>query len=144
MQQKFGGELCILRRGHHHHHQRTHARRAAAGQQAAVEWRVEEQQASLLPGGGQLSRSAHRRREERETALSHSCQMGIARFLDCMCLALQASGLWLHYATLQNLIPSFPWIAVAPPRPPPWRNPRKRRDQILPSGNLGPRHRSWA
>ena len=45
-----------------------------------------------------------------------------------------ASGLWLRYATLQNLIPSFPWIA--PPRPPPWRNPRKGRDQILPSGNL--------
>ena len=38
-------------------------------------------------------------------------------------------------ATLQNLIPSFPWIAT--PRPPPWRNPRKGRDQILPSGNLG-------
>ena len=52
-----------------------------------------------------------------------------------MCLALRASGLWLRYATLQNLIPSFPWIA--PPRPPPWRNPRKGRDQILPSGNLG-------
>ena len=34
---------------------------------------------------------------------------------------------------LQNLIPSFPWIA--PPGPPPWRNPRKGRDQILPSGN---------
>ena len=50
-----------------------------------------------------------------------------------MCLALRASGLWLRYATLQNLIPSFPWIA--PPRPPPWRNPRKGRDQILPSGN---------
>ena len=44
-----------------------------------------------------------------------------------------ASGLWLRYAKLQNLIPSFPWIA--PPRPPPWRNPRKGRDQILPSGN---------
>ena len=28
-----------------------------------------------------------------------------------MCLALRASGLWLRYATLQNLIPSFPWIA---------------------------------
>ena len=28
-----------------------------------------------------------------------------------MCLALWASGLWLRYATLQNLIPSFPWIA---------------------------------
>ena len=38
-------------------------------------------------------------------------------------------GLWLCYATLQNLIPSFPWNA--PPRPPPWRNPRKGRDQIL-------------
>ena len=43
--------------------------------------------------------------------------------------------LWLRYATLQNLIPSFLWIA--PPTPPPWRNPRKGRDQILPSGNLG-------
>ena len=28
-----------------------------------------------------------------------------------MCLALRASGLWLRYAALQNLIPSFPWIA---------------------------------
>ena len=27
-------------------------------------------------------------------------------------------GLWLRYATLRNLIPSFPWIE--PPRPPPW------------------------
>ena len=61
----------------------------------------------------------------------HRCQMAIARFLDRMCLALRASRLWLRYATLQNLIPSFPWIA--PPRPPPWRNPRKGRDQILPS-----------
>ena len=31
--------------------------------------------------------------------------------LDRKCLALRASGLWLRYATLQNLIPSFPWIA---------------------------------
>ena len=60
--------------------------------------------------------------------------MAIAGFLVGMCLALRASGLWLRYATLQNLIPSFPWIA--PPRPPPWRNARKGRDQILPSGNL--------
>ena len=52
-----------------------------------------------------------------------------------MCLALWAFRLWLRYVTLQNLIPSFPWIA--PPRPPPWRNPRKGRDQILPSCNLG-------
>ena len=43
------------------------------------------------------------------------------------------SGFWTM-ATLQNLIPSFPWIA--PPHPPPWHNPRKGRDQILPSGNL--------
>ena len=60
--------------------------------------------------------------------------MAIARFIDCMGLALRASGLWLRHATLQNLIPSFPWIA--PPCPPPWRNPRKGRDQILPSGSL--------
>ena len=58
--------------------------------------------------------------------------MAIARFLDRMCRALRTSGLWLRYIALQNLIP---WIA--PPCPPPWRNPRKRRDQILPSGNLG-------
>ena len=63
------------------------------------------------------------------------CQMAIARFLDRMCMALRASGLWLRYATLQNLIPSFPWIA--PQRPPPWHNQRKGRDKILPSGNTG-------
>ena len=49
--------------------------------------------------------------------------MVIAKFLDSMCLALRASGLWLRYAALQNLIPSFPW---------------QGRDQILPSGNTGP------
>ena len=58
--------------------------------------------------------------------------MAIARVLDRKCLALWASGLRLRYTALQNLIPSFPWIT--PPRPPPWRNPRKGRDQILPSG----------
>ena len=62
------------------------------------------------------------------------CQMAIAGFLDLMCLALQASGLWLRYTTLHYLILSFPWIA--PPRSPPWRNPRKERDQNLLSGNL--------
>ena len=46
--------------------------------------------------------------------------------------------LWLRYATLQNWIPSFPWIA--PPCPPLWRNPRKGRDRILPSGNLADDH----
>ena len=39
------------------------------------------------------------------------CQIAMARFLDRICLAPWASGLWLRYATLQNLIPSFPWIA---------------------------------
>ena len=71
---------------------------------------------------------------ELKPSQGHGCQMAIARFLDRMCLALRASGLWLRCATLQNLIPSFPWIA--PPRPPPRRNPRKGRDQILPSSNL--------
>ena len=41
----------------------------------------------------------------------HGCQISIAAFLNTMCLALRASGLWLRYAVLQNLIPSFPWIA---------------------------------
>ena len=49
--------------------------------------------------------------------------MAIAGFLARICLALLASGLWLRCATLQNC-------------PPPWRNPRKGRDQILPSGIL--------
>ena len=62
----------------------------------------------------------------------------VAKSLYCMLMALRASGLWLRYAAQQNLIPSFPWIA------PGWRtwegNPRKGRDQILPSGN--PRYTS--
>ena len=59
----------------------------------------------------------------------HGCQMAIARFLDRMCMALRASGLWLRYATLQNWIPSFPWIV------PGWR----AWGAILPSGNLAAR-----
>ena len=35
-------------------------------------------------------------------------EMAIARFLDRMCLALRASGLWLRYAALQNLIGLHP------------------------------------
>ena len=57
------------------------------------------------------------------------CQMVLDEYLDRMCLALRASGLWLCYAALQNLIPSLPWIA--PPLSPPWRNPRKGKDKIL-------------
>ena len=41
----------------------------------------------------------------------HGYQLGIAKFLDSWLLALWASGLCLRYATLHNLISSFPWIA---------------------------------
>ena len=68
--------------------------------------------------------------DHEQAAGLHGCQMAIARFLDWKCLALRP--------TLQNLTPSFPWIA--PPRPPLWRNPRKGRDRILPSGNLADDH----
>ena len=93
-------------------------------------------QSNLAPA---LTKARERERErerekDRERERGHGCQMAIAGFIHCMCLALRASGLWLRYATLQNLIPSFPWIV--PPRPPPWHDPRKGRDQILPSGNL--------
>ena len=82
-----------------------------------------------------LARCCRNLREIAKASVCHGCQIAIARFLYNMFLALRASGLWLRSATLQNLILSFPYIA--PPRPPPWRNPRKKRDQILPSGNLG-------
>ena len=52
---------------------------------------------------------------------------GYSQILIIVCVwPFGLGGLWLRYATLQNLIPSFPWIA--PPRPPPWRNPRQGRD----------------
>ena len=101
-------------------------------------WRKRVQHESCSQSLSQREGRRHRSKFVRVAAAlmdgSHGCQMTIARFLDPVCLALRASGLWLHYATLQNLIPSFPWIV--PPRPPPWHNPRKGRDQILPSGNL--------
>ena len=60
---------------------------------------------------------------------------GYSRIFRIICVwPFGLEGLWLRYAALQNLIPSFPWIA--PPHPPPRHNPRKGRDQILPSGNL--------
>ena len=52
----------------------------------------------------------------------HGCQRAIARFLDCMCLALLASGLWLRSATLQN------WIAPGLEGVGAQSNPRKGRD----------------
>ena len=79
--------------------------------------------------------SSHRSKDvEKKRDSEKGCQMAIVRFLDGMCLSLLPSVLWLCYSALQNLIPSFPWIA--PPCPPPWHNPRKGRDQILPSGNI--------
>ena len=67
-----------------------------------------------------IGKECTRVRRQRNHALLrgriHGCQMAIGGFLDHMCLALWASGLWLCYAALQNLIPSFPWI-VPPPTP---------------------------
>ena len=42
---------------------------------------------------------------------NHGSQMAIAGFLESYVFGLRASGLWLRYAMLENLIPSFPWIA---------------------------------
>ena len=78
---------------------------------------------------GRGSRGARGAREG-----NNGCQMAIAKFLDFRHLALGASGLWLCYSTLQNLIPSVPWIASPPSNP---AQSRKGRDQTLPSGNLG-------
>ena len=73
---------------------------------------LEENRVAVKPEHDEFSESVA------EFMQRHGCQMAIASFLDRMCLALWASGLWLRYAALQNLIPSFPWIAP-PPRPPP-------------------------
>ena len=59
-------------------------------------------------------RSVVNRANRRGAGLDHGCQMAVARFLDHMCLALGVSGPWIRYATLLNLIPSFPWIAPKP------------------------------
>ena len=70
-----------------------------------------------------------------QKSIHHGCQMAIARFLDRMCLALRASGLWLRYAMLQNRISSFPFLGLRQGGG--CGSARKGRDQILPSGNLG-------
>ena len=43
-------------------------------------------------------------------AVLHGCQMAIAKFLDCRLWPFGIEGLWLRNATLQHMIPSFPWI----------------------------------
>ena len=62
----------------------------------------------------------------------HVFQMAITNFLDRFCLALRA---WRTMApltaTLRSKIRSLPFLGLPPPRPPPWRNPRKGRDQIM-------------
>ena len=55
--------------------------------------------------------ASSRRTSTSSSSTRHGCQMAIVGFLDRMCLALRASGLWHRFAALQNLIPSFPWIA---------------------------------
>ena len=70
----------------------------------------------------------------------HGCQMARAKLLDCV-WPFWLEGLLLCYATLQNLIPSSPWIA--PPSTQSWRNPRKGRDQMLPSGNTASRNEDF-
>ena len=59
------------------------------------------------------------------SSVNHVCQISIAKFLDCR-IGVWPFGL-AGLATLQILIPSFPWIAPGPGG--------GRRDHILPSGN---------
>ena len=54
---------------------------------------------SVLGGGGDKAKTA--------IAISQPSEFRQAWLTDG-CLALRASRLWLRYATLQNLIPSFP------------------------------------
>ena len=64
---------------------------------------------------------------------SHSCQMAIAKFLDCRRLALRA---WRTMAPLCCAAKFDPFLSLdCTPRPPPQCNPRIGRDQILQSGN---------
>ena len=60
--------------------------------------------------------------------------MAIVRSLDCRRLALRA---WRTMAQLCYAAKFDPFLSLdCAPCPPPWRNPRKGRDKILPSGNL--------
>ena len=66
--------------------------------------------------------------------MSHGCQRAIARFLESYVFG--PSGFWtmapLRYDAKFDPFPSLDCAH----RPPPWRNPRRGRDQLLPSGNL--------
>ena len=82
--------------------------------------------------------------QPKPAALVYSCHL--SKFYSCKNnkvihrgWPLWAFGLWLRYAMLQNLIPSFPWIA--PPHPPPWHNRRKGRDHFCHLATLADRQR---
>ena len=59
----------------------------------------------------------------------HGCQMAIARFLESYVFG--PSGFWTM-AFLRYAAKFDPFLSLdCAPHPPPWSNPRKRRDQIL-------------
>ena len=67
-----------------------------------------------------------------ESSMVHGCQMAIARF---KIIYFGPSGFWTM--ALQWYAAKFdPFLSLdCAPCPPPWRNPIKGSDQILPSGN---------
>ena len=79
---------------------------------------------SFVSGDHHLFKVRRKKREVPRSLFSPSNALAVGR---------SPIGLRNKVARWQNLIPSFPWIA------PGWRaggrNPRKGRDQILPSGN---------
>ena len=56
---------------------------------------------TLIPGYYSLRDANYKEtnRMQLRDNFRHGCQMAIARLLDCMCLALRASGLWLRCKT---------------------------------------------
>ena len=49
---------------------------------------------------------------------TQGCQMAVDRFFKVVCVwPFGLEGLWLRFVALQNLIPSFPWIATPPVHP---------------------------
>ena len=56
--------------------------------------------AAIFSSTAETGEVSIRKKGERkgERDVYHGCQIALARFLDCMCLALWASGLWLRYA----------------------------------------------
>ena len=82
---------------------------------------------------------SHLRAAAATAGRNHGCQMAVAIFLESHVFC--PSG-FSTMALLRYAAKFYPFLSLdcPPPRPPPWRNPRKGRDQILPSGNLGRNH----